>query len=59
MRKDQSRPSRPTAGWEKAAEPKELAVIDGATHIDLYDRDAHVTAAVDRLTAFFTAHLTR
>ncbi|MGW4548055.1 hypothetical protein ACWEN4_17010 [Streptomyces violaceorubidus] len=25
---------------DRAAEPEELAVIDGATHIDLYDRDA-------------------
>ncbi|MFE2319698.1 alpha/beta hydrolase [Streptomyces sp. NPDC059441] len=31
---------------EKAAEPKELVVIDGATHIDLYDKDAYVTPAV-------------
>lgn len=27
----------------EAAEPKELVVIDGATHIDLYDKDAYVT----------------
>ncbi|QQC87128.1 alpha/beta hydrolase [Streptomyces alfalfae] len=42
---------------EQAAEPKELAVIDGATHIDLYDRDAYVTPAVAKLTAFFGKHL--
>lgn len=28
---------------EQAAEPKELFVIDGATHIDLHDKDEYVT----------------
>lgn len=42
---------------EQAAEPKELFVIDGATHIDLYDRDEHVTPAVAKLTEFFAKHL--
>lgn len=42
---------------ERAAEPKELFVIDGATHIDLYDRDEHVTVAVAKLTDFFGKHL--
>ncbi|MFI0822518.1 alpha/beta hydrolase [Streptomyces sp. NPDC021098] len=42
---------------EKAAEPKELFVIDGATHISLYDKDEHVTPAVAKLTAFFATHL--
>lgn len=41
----------------KAAEPKELFVIDGGTHISLYDRDEHVTPAVAKLTAFFATHL--
>lgn len=42
---------------EKAAEPKELVVIDGATHIDLYDKDAYVTPALAKLTEFFGKHL--
>jgi fermentation-respiration switch protein FrsA (DUF1100 family) len=42
---------------EKAAEPKELVVIDGATHIDLYDKDEYVTPAVAELTEFFGKHL--
>jgi fermentation-respiration switch protein FrsA (DUF1100 family) len=41
----------------EAAEPKELVVIDGATHIDLYDKDAYVTPAVAELTEFFGKHL--
>ncbi|MFF4749189.1 alpha/beta hydrolase [Streptomyces sp. NPDC002514] len=42
---------------ERAAEPKELVVIDGATHIDLYDKDEYVTPAVAALTDFFGEHL--
>ncbi|MEU4657838.1 alpha/beta hydrolase [Streptomyces sp. NPDC023723] len=42
---------------ERAAEPKELVVIDGATHIDLYDKDEYVTPAVAELTEFFGKHL--
>ena len=41
----------------RAAEPKELFVIDGGTHISLYDTDEHVTAAVARLAGFFGRHL--
>ncbi|MET0423341.1 MAG: alpha/beta hydrolase [Actinoplanes sp.] len=41
----------------KAAEPKELFVIDGGTHISLYHRDADVTAAVAKLSAFFRTEL--
>lgn len=36
----------------------ELFLIDGATHVDLYDRDPYVTQAVEKLTDFFTKHLT-
>jgi fermentation-respiration switch protein FrsA (DUF1100 family) len=42
---------------EQATEPKELVVIDGATHIDLYDKDEYVTRAVAKLTEFFGEHL--
>nr|WP_319115299.1 MULTISPECIES: alpha/beta hydrolase [unclassified Streptomyces] len=41
---------------EKAAEPKELVVIDGATHIDLY-KDEYVTPAVAELAELFGKHL--
>lgn len=42
----------------KAREPKELFVVDGATHISLYDQDAHVVPAVAKLADFFGQHLT-
>ena len=32
--------------YEKAREPKELHVVEGATHIDMYDRPQFVTPAV-------------
>jgi fermentation-respiration switch protein FrsA (DUF1100 family) len=43
--------------YEKAREPKELHVIEGAAHIDLYDRPRFVTPAVARLADFFGRHL--
>ncbi|EFF89138.1 MULTISPECIES: alpha/beta hydrolase [Streptomyces] len=42
---------------EQANEPKELFVVDGATHVSLYDKDEHVTPAVAKLTDFFGQHL--
>ncbi|MEU9456513.1 alpha/beta hydrolase [Streptomyces sp. NPDC048277] len=41
----------------QAAEPKELFLIEGATHIDLYDRDAYVTPAIAKLSEFYGKHL--
>jgi fermentation-respiration switch protein FrsA (DUF1100 family) len=41
--------------YAAAAEPKELVIIPGASHVDLYDR-VDVTP-FDRLTAFFREHL--
>jgi hypothetical protein len=45
------------AAIARAAEPKELFVIQGASHVDLYDRDPHVQTAVDKLTDFFGRNL--
>lgn len=41
----------------RAAEPKELFLIQGASHVDLYDRDPYVQAAVDKLADFFGRYL--
>jgi hypothetical protein len=43
--------------YQKAKEPKELFVVEGATHIDLYDRPQFVTPAVARLKEFFERSL--
>ncbi|MEV5146166.1 alpha/beta hydrolase [Streptomyces sp. NPDC052727] len=45
--------------FENAGDPKELVWIDGASHVDLYDKPEYVTPAVARLTDFFRARLTR
>ncbi|HEX2313610.1 MAG TPA: alpha/beta hydrolase [Thermomonospora sp.] len=40
-----------------AGDTAELFTIEGATHVDLYDRDEYVTPAVAKLTEFFHRHL--
>ena len=42
---------------QKAKDPKELFIVDGATHIDMYDRPQFVTPAVAKLKAFFSRGL--
>ncbi|WP_320197350.1 alpha/beta hydrolase [Agrobacterium sp. rho-13.3] len=42
---------------ELAQEPKELFWIEGATHVDLYDKPQYVTPAAAKLTEFFRANL--
>jgi fermentation-respiration switch protein FrsA (DUF1100 family) len=44
---------------EKAQEPKELFWIDGATHVDLYDKEEYLPTTVAKLADFFGAHLGR
>lgn len=43
--------------FQKATGPKEIHWIDGASHVDLYDKEQYVSAAVDKLAAFFTENL--
>jgi uncharacterized protein len=43
--------------FQNALGPKELHWIDGASHVDLYDKDQYVTPAIAKLTEFFTANL--
>jgi fermentation-respiration switch protein FrsA (DUF1100 family) len=43
--------------YKKCKDPKELYVVNGATHIDMYDRPQFVTPAVAKLAAFFDRHL--
>lgn len=44
--------------FQRAYGPKELVWIEGASHVDLYDKDEYVTPAVEKLSGFFDAHLT-
>ena len=45
------------ASYAAAQEPKELFLIEGASHIDLYDQDRYVKPVADKLAAFFNANL--
>jgi fermentation-respiration switch protein FrsA (DUF1100 family) len=40
-----------------AQEPKELFVIEGATHVDLYYKDEFVKCAINKLESFFATKL--
>ena len=39
--------------YESAGQPKRLQVVEGATHVDLYDRENAVDEAVAQLAGFF------
>ncbi|MFJ1748439.1 alpha/beta hydrolase [Streptomyces sp. NPDC088116] len=39
--------------FQNARVPKELHWIDGASHVDLYDKEPYVGLAVEKLTGFF------
>jgi fermentation-respiration switch protein FrsA (DUF1100 family) len=41
--------------YAAAAQPKELVIVEGASHVDLYDRMDKIP--FDTLTAFFRKHL--
>jgi fermentation-respiration switch protein FrsA (DUF1100 family) len=43
--------------FQNARSPKELHWIDGASHVDLYDKEQYVDPAVAKLTEFFRTHL--
>ncbi|WP_232924501.1 alpha/beta hydrolase [Pseudomonas cichorii] len=45
------------AAYAKAQQPKELVVIPGASHFDLYDKPQYVNPAVTKLAEFFGKHL--
>ena len=38
---------------KKAKEPKELHIIEGASHMDMYDGPRFATPAVEKLADFF------
>ncbi len=43
--------------YSKAAEPKELFIIPGASHVDLYDRSEYTGQSLTKLDSFFKEHL--
>jgi fermentation-respiration switch protein FrsA (DUF1100 family)/alkylhydroperoxidase/carboxymuconolactone decarboxylase family protein YurZ len=43
--------------YQKAAEPKELFVVKGASHVDLYDREEYMNVSLPKLDNFFKQYL--
>lgn len=43
--------------YKKAAEPKELFVVPGASHVDLYDRPEYMKHSLGKLNEFFSSNL--
>lgn len=43
--------------WERARNKKDLVVIPGAGHYEMYDKPQYVGPAVERLDSFFTEYL--
>ena len=43
--------------YDIAKEPKELFVVEGATHMDLYDKPQYVDQTVAKLAKFFGKYL--
>lgn len=43
--------------YNKAAEPKELFVVPGASHVDLYDRSEYMGISLPKLDSFFKQYL--
>ncbi|GAA1987897.1 hypothetical protein [Catenulispora subtropica] len=42
---------------QRATGPKEVYQVEGATHVDSYEVDEHVSDAVARLTRFYRENL--
>lgn len=43
--------------FQRAIGPEEIHWIDGAGHVDLYDKKQYVDPAVEKLAGFFGEHL--
>ncbi|WP_374212246.1 alpha/beta hydrolase [Streptomyces sp. PSAA01] len=43
--------------FERAIGPKEIHWINGASHVDLYDKKRYVDPALEKLAGFFGEHL--
>lgn len=39
--------------FQQATGPKEVCWVEGASHVDLYDKEPYITRAVEKLAAFF------
>lgn len=43
--------------YERALEPKDKLIVEGANHFDMYDKEPYVTQAVEKMKAFYQQYL--
>lgn len=43
--------------YDKAAEPRELFIVPGASHVDLYDKPEYLSVSIPKLDSFFKENL--
>ena len=43
--------------YERALEPKDIFIVDGANHFDMYDKEPYVSQAVDKMKDFYNQYL--
>lgn len=44
------------AAYAKAQEPKEIFAIEGASHIDVYDKPQFISQAIAKLSEYFSTY---
>ncbi|MCS5348476.1 alpha/beta hydrolase [Staphylococcus aureus] len=43
--------------YERALEPKDIHIVEGANHFDMYDKEPFVTEAVEKMKSFYGQYL--
>ncbi|WP_353421148.1 alpha/beta hydrolase [Staphylococcus delphini] len=43
--------------YKRALEPKDLFIVEGANHFDMYDKEPYVSQAVDKMKDFYNKYL--
>ncbi|HDG9632535.1 TPA: alpha/beta hydrolase [Staphylococcus aureus] len=43
--------------YERALEPKDIHIVEGANHFDMYDKEPFVTEAVEKINSFYGQYL--
>ncbi|MBG1188469.1 alpha/beta hydrolase [Staphylococcus aureus] len=43
--------------YERALEPKDIQIVEGANHFDMYDKEPFVTEAVEKMNSFYGQYL--
>ncbi|HDH4675072.1 TPA: alpha/beta hydrolase [Staphylococcus aureus] len=43
--------------YERALDPKDILIVEGANHFDMYDKEPYVSQAVDKMKDFYNQYL--